>query len=91
MTVQCKMKFSMAIFKWCCQTHGRIGNEQGCLQGARERIVELEAALTASPRLLAACKAMLDAWDGYEMLAALDSNVRQEAEAAIAEAEGKGN
>ena len=41
----------------------------------------------AAPELLEACKALLSAFEGYEMLAALDSTVQEQARAAIAKAE----
>lgn len=39
--------------------------------------------------LLAACEALLSAWDGYEMTAALDVNIRNQTLAAIAAARGE--
>jgi hypothetical protein len=38
--------------------------------------------------LLAACEALLEAWEGYEMLAALDYRIQDQAAAAIAKARG---
>ncbi len=58
--MKCNMKFSMATYKYRCEIHGRIGDEQGCLQGAHERIAELEVIAIASPLLLAACEAVYE-------------------------------
>ena len=45
--------------------------------------------IAAAPELLEACKALLSAFEGYEMLAALDSTVQEQARAAIAKASGE--
>ncbi len=42
----------------------------------------------AAPELLEACKALLDAFEGYEMLAALDLTIQEQARSVIARAEG---
>ncbi len=47
------------------------------------------ALFEAAPKLLAACKALLEAFEGYEMLAALDATVQEQARVAIARAEGE--
>lgn len=43
--------------------------------------------LEACKALLEACKALLNAFEGYEMLAALDATVQEQARAAIAKVE----
>ena len=45
--------------------------------------------IAASPQLLEACQALLDAFEGYEMMAALDYKVQDIAHAAIAAATGE--
>lgn len=45
--------------------------------------------MAAAPELYAACKALLDAFEGYEMLAALASETQAMVRAAIAKADGK--
>ncbi|KKN00913.1 hypothetical protein LCGC14_1132960 [marine sediment metagenome] len=49
------------------------------------------ALIAAAPELLEACKALLETFEGYEMLAALDLSVQEQAMAATAKAEGRIN
>lgn len=44
---------------------------------------------TGKAEMVKACKALLEAFEGYEMLAALPIDVAEKARAAIAKAEGK--
>jgi len=52
---QCKMEFSMAIYKWRCETHEIGGDEKGCLIGARnENRAAFERGAVAMRELIAA-------------------------------------
>ena len=66
-----------------CRIQAGIGETSNEQAWANARLI------AAAPDLLAACEAMLDAWCGYEMLAALDINTQNLVEDAIAKARGE--
>jgi len=43
--MKCEVRFSMATYRWRCDTHEEMGDEDGCLVGAREEIADLRQRL----------------------------------------------